>query len=290
VLDLLIILLGVLVGLIFTVKEAGKPEAGRALKRIEVQTGSTHHAMPLPFPSMQIRPPTRVTTRSQDDSVPAILREAADEARALRSAPRPLASWRGEAWNDVVDGNHLLENWRTSIIGLVQLSERNLQAARSQAAMNNRKAAAELAVTSVENISRALLHCYGEKPEQNPGQEEPLRLLSRRLQGEEKAQFEKAVGETAQLCRERTVQAEIPEKGVEAPSLCEERTQHVLGIATRIVAQFKHIIIENFATEIPELGEWCPECGAFTVYLWAFGPEGSTCQCSTCRHSWTQPT
>jgi DNA-directed RNA polymerase subunit M/transcription elongation factor TFIIS len=234
--------------------------------------------------------PPPVTPSELDDSVSDILRNAAREARALQGAPRRVPSWQRQAGDEVVNGKNLIEQWRRSVMGLVQLAERNLQAARSQAAMKNHKAAAELAATSVENISRALLHCYGEKPDQNPGQEEPLKLLAVRLQGEEKNQFERAIREAVQLYRNKMLQTYLSEKDIQAPLLCQERTQQNLETATRIVSQFRHIIDEHFATEIPELGERCPKCGALTVGLWGFDPRGSSCQCNRCGYNWIQRT
>jgi DNA-directed RNA polymerase subunit M/transcription elongation factor TFIIS len=292
-LDLPIILLGILLGLILAIKEIGSPEKRRVVQRSDAQSSSSLQNTPPRLPSTPTYPPASATFSRLDDSVANILRDAAREAHALEGAPRPIPPHRSidrRAGNDVVDSKNLLENWRRSIIGLVRLAESNLQVAKSQAAMMNHKAAAELAATSVENVSRALLHCYGEKPDQNPGQEEPLKLLARRLRGEEKAQFERAIGEAVQLNRNRIVQAYLSEKRIQAPVLSEERTQQILETATKIVTQFREIIDEHFATEIPELDEKCPKCGALTVGLWTFGPQGSSYQCNTCGHRWILPT
>ena len=289
VLDWLITILGALVGLAFTIKVAGQPKAGRMTRRTETWPASNNQsAPPLPAPTPMPMP----DSFGFDDSVPGILRDAANEALLRRGRPRqvPLRQGRAENLITMVNGKNLIDNWRKAVTGLVRLAESNLQAAESQATMNNYKAAAELAARSIENASRALLHCYGEKPDQDSGQEEPLKLLARRLQGDEKAQFEKAIGEAVQLYRDKIVQADLSEKCNQTPLLRKEKTQQMLETATRIVAQFRRIIDEHFTTEIPDLGERCPKCGASTIVLWAFGPEGSNCQCSRCRHRWIQPT
>jgi hypothetical protein len=287
--DVIILIIGILVGLTL------------AARRICLREEQKRTQRPIPQPTLRFEhtppqlPPTTTYTpnppfRRLDESVAEILRAAAREADPLQRAPRPLPPRQGQTGNDAVDVKKFLDGFRRSIVGLIRLAESNLQTARTQAAMMNHKAAAELAATSVENISRALLHCYGEKPDQSAGQEEPLRLVARRLQGEEKARLEKAIGEAAQLYRSKIVQAYLSEKGIRAPLLSEDRTQQILETASRIVAQFRQIIDEHFAAEIPELDERCPKCGALTLGVWSFGPAGSSYQCNICGHKWIQPT
>jgi HEPN domain-containing protein len=287
--DAIILIIGILVGLTLVARKICLREEQKAPQRPMIR----------PSPSFQHTPPQLPTTttytpnppfRRLDESVADILRAAAREADTVQRTPRPVLPRQGQAGNDAVDVKKILENFRRSVTGLIRLAESNLQAARTQAAMMNYKGAAELAATSVENVSRALLHCYGEKPDQSAGQEEPLRLLARRLQGDEKARFEKAIGEAAQLYRNKLVQAYLSEKGIRAPLLSEDRTQQMLETASRIVAQFRQIIDEHFAAEIPELDERCPKCGALTLGVWSFGPQGSSYQCNICGHKWIQPT
>jgi hypothetical protein len=287
--DAIVLIIGILVGLTLVARKICLHEEQKAPQRPMTQPRSNFRRTPSQSPTTTTYPPTSPFHRL-DESVVDILRAAAREADTLQSAPRPIPPRRGQAGNDAVDVKKFLENWRRSIVGLVRLAESNLQAARTQAAIMNHKAAAELAATSVENVSRALLHCYGEKPDQSAGQEEPLRLLARKLQGEEKARFERAIGEVVQLYRNKIVQAYLSEKGIRAPLLSEDRTQEILETATRIVAQFRQIIDEHFATEIPELDERCPKCGALTVGIWTFGPAGSSYQCNICGNKWIQPT
>jgi DNA-directed RNA polymerase subunit M/transcription elongation factor TFIIS len=188
-----------------------------------------------------------------------------------------------------VTSKALVEAWRKSVLGLIRLAVTNLQLARSQAEVMNSKGAVEAAATSIENVSRALLHCYGEKPDLNSGQEEPLRLLARRLQGEERAQFEKAIDEVGQLYWNKTVEAYISEKSIQTPLLNEARTQQILETATKIVAQFRRIMDEHFGTEIAELCEKCTKCGSLNISVWAFDAQEATYQCNICGYKWIQP-
>jgi hypothetical protein len=287
--DAIVLIIGILVGLTLVARKICLHEEQKAPQRPMTQPSGNFRRTPSQLPTTTTYPSTS-PFRMLDESVAGILRAAAREADMLQGAPRPIPTRQGQPGNGAVDVKKILENWRRSIVGLVRLAESNLQAARTQAAMKNHKAAAELATTSVENVSRALLHCYGEKPDQSAGQEEPLRLLARRLQGEEKARFERAIGEVEQLYRNKIIQAYLSEKGIRAPLLSGDRTQQILETATRIVSQFRQIIDEHFATEIPELDEGCPKCGALTVGVWTFGPAGSSYQCNICGHKWIQPT
>jgi HEPN domain-containing protein len=287
--DAIILIIGILVGLTLAARKVClREEEKRRQRPIPRSSLGFQHTPP------QLPPTTTYTPNPPfgrlDESVAEILRAAAREADPLRRAPRPITPRQGQAGNDAVDVKRFLEGFRRSVVGLIRLAESNLQTARTQAGMMNYNAAAELATTSVENVSRALLHCYGEKPDQSAGQEEPLRLVARRLQGEEKARLEKAIGEAAQLYRSKSVQAYLSEKRILAPLLSEDRTQQMLETASRIVAQFRQIIDEHFAAEIPELDEKCPKCGALTLGVWSFGPTGSSYQCNICGHKWIQPT
>jgi DNA-directed RNA polymerase subunit M/transcription elongation factor TFIIS len=277
------------VGLVFfAVKEIASFEERRPAQRYPSQPRGNLQHTPPQFPSIpQHPPPPSFTFRRLNDSVTDILRDAAREADMRRGVSSP-PSYR-QPGNEPLNGKNILENWRKSVLGLIRLAESNLQLAKSQAAVMNYKGAVEAAATSIENVSRALLHCYGEKPDLNSGQEEPLRLLARRLQGEERAQFEKAIDEAVQLYRNKIVEAYLSEKSIQAGLLNEARTQQIVEIAMKIVAQFRRIMDEHFGTEIAELSEKCTKCGALNIGVWAFDTRGATYQCNICGYKWIQP-
>ncbi len=153
----------------------------------------------------------------------------------------------------------LVENWRKSIVGLVRMAEENLTSAEKThlAVRRDYRTAIELALTSVENISRALIHCYGEKPELGSGQEEALKLLSRRFQGEEKTEFEKAIATMSCIAHEKM---SFPYRAkyksaynLQIRLLEEMKTKKILKSASNVVSLFKRIITHHFTTEIPGL-------------------------------------
>jgi len=237
-LDGVIVILGVLLGLIFAVKGIASFAERKPSQRSPSQLRGNVQLTPPQLPSTPQPPPPAFAFHRLDESMADIFRDAAREA-VVRRVPSPPSC--RQAGNEPLNVKDILENWRKSLLGLIRLAESNLQLAKSQAGVMNYKGAVEAAATSVENVSRALLHCYGEKPDLNSGQEEPLRLLARRLQGEERAQFEKAIDEAVQLHRNKIVEAYLSEKSIEAPLLNEVRTQRILETAGKIFAQFKRI-------------------------------------------------
>lgn len=150
-------------------------------------------------------------------------------------------------------GNTLVETWRKSIVGLVKLADRNLQSARQHLTAGNYRATIQTASTSVENIARALIHCCGDKPDSGSGQEEALRILSRRFEGEGKIEFEKALDKVARISHNRIVLKYTSRHNVQTQLFDETRTRQILESASKIVSLFKRIITEHFGEEIPEL-------------------------------------
>ena len=145
----------------------------------------------------------------------------------------------------------LVENWRKSIIGLIELADENLKFAKERMRLGDSKAAIQSASTSVENIARALIHCYGGKPDIHIGQEEALRMLSPRFKGYQKIEFEKAIEKVSSICNVTCSQQTI--------FFDKKRANQTLEYAIETVGMFKRIIIKNFVTEIPELSEVCPK-------------------------------
>ncbi len=139
------------------------------------------------------------------------------------------------------------------------MAEKNLASAEKIhfAVRRDYRTAIQLALTSVENISRALLHCYGEKPDPGSGQEEALKLLSRRFQGEEKIEFEKAIDTMSHIANNKL---SLPYSAkyksalnLQTRLLDETETKKILKSASNVVSLFKRIITQHFTTEIPGL-------------------------------------
>jgi HEPN domain-containing protein len=246
---------------------------------------------PIPTPP-GLTPTTPYTFTDLQESVADILREAylvaANNRQDTARTPTPRPPFQPQTARPATT-NKFIENWRRSIVGLIRLAECNLQTAKLQASTLNHKAAVEAAVTAVENVARALLHCFGEKPEIDAGQEEPLRLLARRLRQEERAEFEQAIDQLTQLRRSKIVQTYLSKRNLYTPFVSKARTEQTIETAQKIFTQFKKTIDEHFATEIPELRETCPNCHTLNITLWNFNHQGSTYECNECKHKWTQP-
>ena len=174
----------------------------------------------------------------------------------------------------------LVNEWKQSIIGLIRLADQNLRLAEHHIEMTDFKIAIQTAATSVENIARALIHCYGGKPDDDLGQEEVLKLLSWRFDGEEKNEFELAIHKVAEIhvCTKNSLQA---------TSSCLKDAQDIISLAHEVNVAFKKILVIHFTQEIPELEDSCPKCGSFDVETWGVNRQQANCACRNCRHKWT---
>lgn len=166
-----------------------------------------------------------------------------------------------------VKGRKLVERWRRSIIGLVRLADSNLSGARRYLEMNQYKRVVLAASTSVENISRALIHCFGGKPSSRSGQAEPLRMLSSRFQEEERREFENTINMVTNIHHNHTVLKYLTTNKMENQLFSEAEARQILKSASKIVALFTRIMIHHFGSEIPELVEVCPRCGSTSVSI-----------------------
>jgi uncharacterized protein (UPF0332 family) len=182
----------------------------------------------------------------------------------------------------------LLQTWKNSVMGLIGLAQRNLAYADRCLETGAFGAAVDAAVTSMENISRALLHCYGEKPEQNSGQEEALRLLARRFKGNEDLEFQKALEECCKVYANNIVRKYLATRKLDSSFLfAKPRTALIVQSASKVAEVFSRLIDEHFATEIPELRERCPKCLSMNTGVWGFDKTSVVYVCNRCRYSWT---
>ena len=198
---------------------------------------------------------------------------------------RELARLTGNSRN----GRLLVENWRRSVVGLMKLAEQKLAAAKQHLVVKDYKRAIQAASTSVENITRALIHCFGEKPLPGSGQEEVLRMLAKRFKGDERVEFEKAVDAVKRIDQNRTVLNYLSVRNVYNQLFDRAKTRQIVESTSKIIGLFKRIITERFITEIPELGEVCPKCHSLNILVWGLTGEGARYNCQNCRHKWTEP-
>ncbi len=200
--------------------------------------------------------------------------------------PPVLRLTGGVEWN----AGTLVRNWRKSIIGLTATAERNLETARGCMGRSDYKTAIQLACTSVENIARALLHSYGEKPDTEAGQVEALRLLSRRLIGDEKTQFENALDAIKAIDYAKTGSIYPLIDRLRISPEEKEKANRAIETASNTIVLFRNIMIEHFATEIPELrDEMCPKCHSLSVSNWSFSTERVSYGCNICHYTWVDP-
>ena len=187
----------------------------------------------------------------------------------------------------------LIKNWQKSIIGLVKLAEKNLQVAEEHLKIQDYRGVVSATFTSVENISRALIHCYGSNPNPSGGQEEALKLLSQRLSENERPEFHEAIERMIKINRSKTSYPyhlhNTSSYNIQIKILDKAETKRILESTSNVVRLFERIIINHFATEIPELDEICPKCHSTNGTVSCFSNEKVKYQCSRCRHKWTRP-
>ena len=189
-----------------------------------------------------------------------------------------------------VNGKTLVETWRKSVVGLIRLAEENLAVARHHLETKDCEASVKATSTGVENIARALIHCYGGKPDPNQGQEEALRILSQRFKGEQRAQFERAVDSLARISHNTIALRYISKHNVQIQLLDETKAKQILESALGIVHLFKQILTDHFVAEIPELRYGtCANCHSLNISVAYFTERRVRYQCNNCRNSWTEP-
>lgn len=186
------------------------------------------------------------------------------------------------------NGRILVENWRKSVVGLMKLAEQKLAAAKQHLIARDYERAIQAASTSVENISRALIHCFGEKPLLGSGQEEVLKMLAKRFKGGERGEFEEAADAISHIDQNKTALNDLSRRNVANQLFNGAKARQIVESASRIVDLFKHIITERFITELPEL-EVCPKCHSMNIAVWGFTGEGARYNCQNCRHKWSEP-
>jgi hypothetical protein len=109
------------------------------------------------------------------------------------------------------------------------------------------------AATSVENIARALLYCYGDKPNPDAGQEEPLQMLSARLKGSERITVEKIIENVSEISHNRNALKKLESRDLMVKRLDGESTRQLVERASSVVSELQRFIGNRFRLEIPEL-------------------------------------
>ena len=176
----------------------------------------------------------------------------------------------------------IVDEWKQSIIGLIRLSDQNINLAKANVTLSDFKSAIQTAGTSIENITRALLHCYGVKPDDDLGQEEALKLLFLRFSGKERDTFEAVTRQVA------TIHA-LVQDSFHKTNFTENDAQETIGQANMVSADIKQMMISHFTTEIPELEDRCPKCKSFDIQMCRSELRPTSFKCNSCFHGWTTP-
>lgn len=271
--DLIAVLLGVIFGLIWFLVDLERKQQRQQAKPTIVPV--------LPSPPVTVRDTVQFTHSPALD-LPHIM-------PPLR--PPSVQPPNAQSIEERISVKTVLQTWRSSIVGLVKLAQRNVINAKLCLGRGDFEAAVEAAMTSVENISRALLHCYGEKPELGTGQEEALELLVRRFRRSDNADIVQTIEEVAQLEHTRAVYRSLskPDAVCSVNNDKAKTAESIVDSASMIVTRFSETIREHFATEIPELAETCPKCHSMEVSVMAFNESTARCTCTQCLHSWNEP-
>lgn len=144
----------------------------------------------------------------------------------------------------------LVDNWQRSIMGLVELAKKNLESAKKEFKVKNYAGTIRIASASVENITRALIHCCGGRPDVHSGQIEALRLLLPRFTMEEKRQFEDAINKMVLIYRYKKTLKKAAENNFAIFSSSKEQARQVLESSTNVVRYFQSVLVRKFGEEI----------------------------------------
>jgi hypothetical protein len=145
-------------------------------------------------------------------------------------------------------GSVLVDNWQKSILGLIELSKRNLKLANVEYRAKNYVGAVQRASASVENISRALIHCFGGKPDLISGQVEALELIVSRFRGEKKMKFKAAIGDAVLVYQAHDASKIVPGTGFSTS--IQREAKRAVELSVNIVRDFHGLLNEKFGDEI----------------------------------------
>ncbi len=184
-------------------------------------------------------------------------RRLGDQIRRPLDVPNlPSSFSRGDR-----DVKSLYVNWRRAIVGLLGLAERNLQSGREKLILEDYENVIRDTAISVENAARALIYCYGGKPNVQSGQEEPLRLLATRFPEGEREEFDRTVNIVARIARNRMVLKHLPIGEAKQELFGKRQAMELCDSALEVTSFFRKIVEEKFGDEIPEVrtGKQCSQ-------------------------------
>jgi uncharacterized protein (UPF0332 family) len=148
---------------------------------------------------------------------------------------------------------YLRRNWGGTIVQLVKLAEENIRSAELRLKYKDYAESMRNAAVAVENVTRALLHCYGEKPNSSSGQGEALRILATRFDELRKPEFSEIVDEVIRINMNREVLRNLPKSEIRKDIFDHNHALQTIGAAKTVISAIKAIIVNEFKNEIPEI-------------------------------------
>jgi hypothetical protein len=115
-----------------------------------------------------------------------------------------------------------------------------------------------------------------------------LRLLARRFSGNEKEAFENIIEEVAKFYRFKAVNKYLSSGTLGSIfPLIRWTGIRIYASASKIFDHLYQVIIEHFATEVPELLNACPSCHGLDISMAMRATSYVTYSCNLCGHNWT---
>lgn len=177
--------------------------------------------------------------------------------------------------------------WARSIITLIRQAEFEINDAQLQLKTEDYRSATSAVTAALEYMTKAVLYCFGEKPDAVVGELEPLKLVSLRLKEQERLKFDECI---EQISRIYMIEEELENQtNQETETLLNTKNAPCLvDSAAKIVKAFRETLAEHFGAEIPELYETCPKCKSIYIEMWNIERTSVTYVCRLCRHIWEQ--
>jgi HEPN domain-containing protein len=139
------------------------------------------------------------------------------------------------------------------IAQLVKLAEENLRSAELRLKHGDYAESVRTVAIAVENVARAFLHCYGEKPNPFSGQGEALRVLATRFDKLRRPEFGEIVDEVIRINVNREVLRNLPKSEVRKGVFDHTHASQTIETAKTVILAIKERIVHEFMDEIPEI-------------------------------------
>jgi len=146
---------------------------------------------------------------------------------------------------------NMVTTWKRAVNNLLQDASIRVDDAQRLLQSGDITEAVLFASLSVEKISRALLHCYGIRPNTSYGQAEGLRLLLAIDKESLNEDFQKSIAAIEEITTAKTSLDLMRSNNTDQTRFIDQPTaKHICHEATKIVTLYKKIIEKKFAQEL----------------------------------------